>query len=202
MTTPKKKTTADLAANLRERVLADLEALKVPISAEALDAALARAEQEGLAYLNFLELLVGEPAARRCQRAVEQRIRDAHFRDDRDLADFDWKFNAAAIDRRRSSSWPPASSSAAERTSSWSAKVASENPAQRNTPLVQQECEGRITVTDPCHPLFGKTLKLAGLACLPGICVTPRLKSLRTSMLMFPWPVPTFRPHRERNPPF
>ncbi len=99
MTTPKKKTTADLAANLRERVLADLEALKVPISAEALDAALARAEQEGLAYLNFLELLVGEPAARRCQRAVERRIRDAHFRDDRDLADFDWKFNAAAIDR-------------------------------------------------------------------------------------------------------
>lgn len=100
MTTPKKKTTAaNLAANLRERVLADLETLKVPISAEALDAALARAEQEGLAYLNFLELLVGEPAARRCQRAVERRIREARFRDERDLADFDWKFNAPAIDR-------------------------------------------------------------------------------------------------------
>jgi hypothetical protein len=46
--------------------------------------------------------------------------------------------------------------------------VASANPAQRNTPLILQECEGQITVTDPCHPLFGRTLKLAGLACLPG----------------------------------
>ena len=100
MTTPKKKTTtANLAANLRERVLADLAALKLPIPGEALDAALARAEQEGLSYLNFLELLVGEPAARRCQRAVERRIREARFRDERDLADFDWKFNAATIDR-------------------------------------------------------------------------------------------------------
>jgi DNA replication protein DnaC len=90
---------ANLAANLRERVLADLATLKVPIPGEVLDAALARAEREGLPYLNFLELLVGEPAARRCQRAVERRIGDAHFRDQRDLADFDWKFNAAAIDR-------------------------------------------------------------------------------------------------------
>jgi DNA replication protein DnaC len=100
VTTPKKKTTAaNLAANLRERVLADLATLKVTIPGEVLDAALARAEQEGLSYLNFLELVVGEPAARRCQRAVEGRIREARFRDDRDLADFDWKFNASAIDR-------------------------------------------------------------------------------------------------------
>ena len=107
MTTPRKKptpkrkttTTAKLAANLRERILADLATLKLPISAEVLDAALARAEQEKLSYLSFLELVVGEPAARRCQRAVERRIQDARFRDQRDLADFDWKFNAAAIDR-------------------------------------------------------------------------------------------------------
>jgi len=42
------------------------------------------------------------------------------------------------------------------------------NPAQRNTPFVQQECDGQITVTDPTHPLFGRNLKLAGMARLPG----------------------------------
>ena len=29
-------------------------------------------------------------------------------------------------------------------------------------------CEGQITVTDPGHPLYGRVLKLAGLAYLPG----------------------------------
>ena len=96
--------TANLAANLRERILADLATLKVPVSAEALDAALARAEQEGLSYLSLLELIFGEPAARRRQRGIEQRIRDAKFHEDKNLADFNWKFNAAAIDPRRSSS--------------------------------------------------------------------------------------------------
>jgi hypothetical protein len=42
------------------------------------------------------------------------------------------------------------------------------NLAQRNTPLVTEECEGQVTVTDPCHPLYGRTLKLSGLARLPG----------------------------------
>jgi hypothetical protein len=42
------------------------------------------------------------------------------------------------------------------------------NLAQRNTPLVTEECEGQVTVTDPGHPLFGKTFKLSGLARLPG----------------------------------
>src|SRR5512135_1006211 len=42
------------------------------------------------------------------------------------------------------------------------------NLVQRNTPLVTEECEGQVTVTDPCHPLYGRTLKLSGLARLPG----------------------------------
>ncbi len=73
--------------------------MKLPISAETLDAALARAEQEGLSHLNFLELILGEPAARTRQRAVERRIRDAKLPEDKTLDDFDWKFNAQAIDR-------------------------------------------------------------------------------------------------------
>ena len=98
-TTPNRKTKTNLSENLRERVLDDAQTLKLPLSAEILDAALSRAEQEGLSHLNFLELILGEPAARSRQRAIERRIREAKFRDDRRLHDFDWKFNAPAIDR-------------------------------------------------------------------------------------------------------
>jgi DNA replication protein DnaC len=97
-TTPARKTKTNPSENLRGRVLDDAQTLKVPLSAEMLDAALARADQEGLSHLNFLELIFGEPAARSRQRAIERRIREAKFRDDKRLADFDWKFNGQAID--------------------------------------------------------------------------------------------------------
>ena len=98
-TTPTRKTKTNPSEHLRHRVLDDAQTLKVPLSAEILDAALARADQEGLSHLNFLELIFGEPAARSRQRAIERRIREAKFREDKNLADFDWKFNAQAIDR-------------------------------------------------------------------------------------------------------
>ena len=98
-TTPSRKTATNLAENLRGRVLEDAKTLKLPLSAEILDAALARADQEGLSHLNFLELILGEPAQRSRQRAIERRIRDAKFHEDKNLSDFDWKFNASAIDR-------------------------------------------------------------------------------------------------------
>jgi DNA replication protein DnaC len=105
MTRPKNKTTAirkprtSPAENLRQQVLEDAKTLKVPLSAEILDAALARADQEGLSHLNFLELILGEPAACSRQRAIERRIREAKFHEDKQLADFDWKFNGQSIDR-------------------------------------------------------------------------------------------------------
>jgi DNA replication protein DnaC len=98
-TTRTKTTTASHADNLRERVLDDAKTLKLPLSAEMLDAALSRAEQEGISHLAFLEQILGEPAARARQRAIERRIRDAKFHEDKNLADFDWQFNASAIDR-------------------------------------------------------------------------------------------------------
>lgn len=98
-TAPTRKTKTNPSENLRERVLDDAGTLKLPLSAESLDAALARAEQEGLPHLHFLELLLGEPAVRSRQGAIERRIRDAKFRDVRHLADFNWKFNAQTIDR-------------------------------------------------------------------------------------------------------
>ena len=116
-TTPTRKTRTNPSEHLRQRVLDDAKTLKVPLSVEILDAALAHAEQEGLSHLNFLELIFGEPAARSRQRAIERRIREAKFREDKNLTNFDWKFNGQTIDRARSNSWPPASSSAATRTS-------------------------------------------------------------------------------------
>ena len=98
-TTPTRKTKTNPSEHLRQRVLDDAQTLKVPLSAEILDAALARADQEGLSHLNFLELIFGEPAARSRQRAIERRIREAKFHEDKNLTDFDWKFNGQAIDR-------------------------------------------------------------------------------------------------------
>ena len=68
----------------------------------------------------------------------------------------------------RSSSLPVATSCAAKITSSWWGSRVWENPDHRNTPLVTQECEGQVTVTDPTHPLFGRVLTLFGAARLPG----------------------------------
>ncbi|HEX9012297.1 MAG TPA: IS21-like element helper ATPase IstB [Anaerolineaceae bacterium] len=98
-TTPTRKPRTSPSEHLRQRVLDDAQTLKIPLSAETLDVALGRADQEGLSHLNFLELILGEPAARSRQRAIERRIREARFRDDRRLEDFDWKFNGQAIDR-------------------------------------------------------------------------------------------------------
>jgi DNA replication protein DnaC len=86
-------------ANLRERVLADCAALKVPLRAEQLDALLSRATQEGLSHLEFVHRLLSEQADQRRERSIAYRIREACFRDPHTLATFDWQFNAAAINR-------------------------------------------------------------------------------------------------------
>jgi DNA replication protein DnaC len=87
------------ATDLRERILEDFRTLKVPLSAEALDALLARGEREGLSHLEFVQLLVAEQAQQRRERSIARRIREAHFHELTTLADFDWEFNKATIDR-------------------------------------------------------------------------------------------------------
>jgi DNA replication protein DnaC len=84
---------------LHERVLVYFETLRVPLSAETLDVLLAQAEKERWSYLDFLERLLGEQADLRRQRAIERRIREARFREEKTLAAFDWSFNVRAIDR-------------------------------------------------------------------------------------------------------
>lgn len=85
----------------RVRILADFAALNVPCSAEALDAAVARAEREGLSHLEFLHLVIAEQAAQRRERSIARRLREGGLQDAKTLATFDWQFNAKAIDRTR-----------------------------------------------------------------------------------------------------
>jgi DNA replication protein DnaC len=87
------------ATDLREQILQDFHTLNVPLRPEQLDAVLTRAEQEGLSHLEFVRLLVGEQASERRDRSTAKRLRDACFREQPTLAEFDWQFNAASIDR-------------------------------------------------------------------------------------------------------
>lgn len=93
------KSRATTAADLKERILADFAALRVPLSAEAFDTSLARAQREGLSHQQFLHLLIAEQAQQRRERSIAHRIREAHFAERKPLSEFDWQFNQHAIDR-------------------------------------------------------------------------------------------------------
>ena len=85
--------------DLRERICADFAALKIPLCAEQLDAALGRAGRDGLSHQQFLHLLIAEQANQRRERSIAHRIREARFAERKPLSEFDWEFNKAAIDR-------------------------------------------------------------------------------------------------------
>jgi DNA replication protein DnaC len=86
-------------ADLRDRILADFAALKVPLRAEQFDAVLAAAQRDGLSHQEFLYRLIADQADQRRERGIARRIREARFRDLKPLSAFDWEFNRAAIDR-------------------------------------------------------------------------------------------------------
>ena len=69
------------------------------MTGDQLDALLARAERGGLSHLEFVHALIAEQAQQRRERAIARRIKEACFRDSYTLADFDWDFNAKAINR-------------------------------------------------------------------------------------------------------
>ncbi len=75
--------------------------MRIPLKPEQLDAALGRADSEGMSHLEFLRTLINEQANGRRERALANRIRDAGFAESKTLADFDWQFNAEVIDRVR-----------------------------------------------------------------------------------------------------
>ena len=66
---------------------------------DQLDSVLTRAETEGMSHLEFLRALLSEQADQRRERSIAYRLRNACFAESKTLADFDWLFNAGAIDR-------------------------------------------------------------------------------------------------------
>ena len=86
---------------LRRQILEDFQAMRIPLRPEQLDAVLGRAESEGMSHLEFLRALINEQANGRRERSLAHRIRVAGFAQSKTLADFDWQFNAEAIDRVR-----------------------------------------------------------------------------------------------------
>jgi DNA replication protein DnaC len=92
-TTGRRPPTVPATPSRRDQVLADFATLRVPVTAEQLDAALGHAQEAGLAHLDFLHRLLTDQAGLRRQRSVERRIKDAHFRDLKPLGEFDWTFN-------------------------------------------------------------------------------------------------------------
>jgi DNA replication protein DnaC len=88
-----------MPTDLRERILTDFAALKVPLRPEQLDAVLARASRDGLSHQQFLHLVIAEQANQRRERSVAHRIREARFAERKPLSEFDWEFNRAVINR-------------------------------------------------------------------------------------------------------
>lgn len=85
---------------LRERGLEHLAVLRIPVSEEELDHVVAAAEREQLAFLEGVDRLLGEPAARRRDRGITRRITAAQFAEHKTLETFAWKFTKT-INRAR-----------------------------------------------------------------------------------------------------
>jgi len=85
-------------SDLCQRVLVHFSQLGIPIGGDDLDAALSMAEKARHSHLEFLESMIGQVAGERQRRRIERRIREAHFPEVRTLENFDWAFNAKAID--------------------------------------------------------------------------------------------------------
>jgi IstB-like ATP binding protein len=86
---------------LRRQIIEDFQAMRIPLRLEQLDAVLGRAETQGMSHLEFLRALINEQANARRERSLANHIHVAGFAQSKTLADFDWQFNAEAIDRVR-----------------------------------------------------------------------------------------------------
>lgn len=76
-------------------MLTDFATLRLPVTADQLDAALKDAQDKGSAHLEFLHRLLADQAGLRRQRRIERLIKEACFREALPLSTFDWSFNPA-----------------------------------------------------------------------------------------------------------
>jgi DNA replication protein DnaC len=90
---PRPKKTAPMTPSRRDQILADFATLRIPVTADQLDAALKHAQDTGCSPLDFLHRLLADQAGLRRQRRIERLIRDAHFCELKPLSEFDWNFN-------------------------------------------------------------------------------------------------------------
>jgi len=93
--TKKRRTQTTPTPSRRDQILADFTTLRLPVTAEQLDAALQQAQDAGLSHLDFLHRLLADQAGLRRERSLQRRIHDACFRDLQPLDEFDWNFNPA-----------------------------------------------------------------------------------------------------------
>jgi len=91
----KPKKTPKTTPSRRDEVLTDFATLRIPVTAEQLDAALQQGQDAGLTHLDFLHRLLADQAGLRRERSLQRRIKCACFRDLKPLAEFDWNFNPA-----------------------------------------------------------------------------------------------------------
>ena len=82
----KPKQTAPTTPNRRDEVLADFATLRIPVTADQLDAALKQAQDSGWSHLDFLQRLLADQAGLRRERSLQRRIKDACFRELKPLA--------------------------------------------------------------------------------------------------------------------
>lgn len=86
---------------MRERILADFAALKVPLTGAQFDVLLEQAERGGWSHLQFAQRLIAEQAAQRRERSIAHRLKEGGLAHAETLIDFDWEFNADTIERTR-----------------------------------------------------------------------------------------------------
>jgi len=84
---------------VRERIQEYLQDLRVSLPDDELDEILSASERSQASYLEFLQRVLSGPANRRRENGIARRIRQAGFRNESMLENFNWKFNAASIDR-------------------------------------------------------------------------------------------------------
>ncbi len=91
----KTSTTKTTTPSRRDQILADCGTLRIPVTADQLDAALKHAQDTGLSHLDFLHRLLADQAGLRRERSLQRRIKDAGLGDLKPLSEFDWNFNPA-----------------------------------------------------------------------------------------------------------
>lgn len=80
---------------MNQQLLHSLRALRLSGLVASLELRLQEASSHGLSHAQFLELILQDELNARGQRLIDKRRKDAGFRDQRTLEDFDWAFNAS-----------------------------------------------------------------------------------------------------------